>query len=149
MDAIRTALEGLAAGQPSVEPFWMIDGIHEGPQRATWIAVCSDGQVQLRSRIFDVLPNTAGKGRQNFDVEALGVATSEVLAWLANKVREHGYDRLSGGQSLADDEAKYTLKLAVAEHRFDYATPLANWVGNADLVAIHEAFCWVRDNVRT
>src|SRR2546421_8185436 len=89
MDTILAALEQLAQGNAPAEPMWFIDGVHEGA-RSVWIAVCSDGTVQRRTRGIDALPSSRGRGREDYDVEKLGTAAPDAVARLAGTLHNNG-----------------------------------------------------------
>lgn len=157
MTILRAAVEQLALGHLPAEPLWFIEGSHS-PTRSVWIAVCSDGQVQLRTRALDALPSTLGKGREDFHVEALGTASLALLSWLGQVLVNGRVWELAtapgpqpedllpppaGGR--AGEGGSYTLKLALGRERLDCVADLATVRSHARLRSIHAAFCWVRD----
>jgi hypothetical protein len=146
MVIIRSAVEQLSLGHFPGESMWLIDGTHE-PDRSIWIAVCTDGQVQLRTRALDALPSALGRGREDFDVQALGTAGPEVLSWLAQVLMACRFWELATASAPPVDGSRYTLKLALGAERFECATDLARLRSHDQLRSIHEAFCWVRDHV--
>src|SRR5688572_20545565 len=100
MDTILAAIDQLAQGQAPAEPIWFIDGVHEGA-RSVWIAVCSDGTVQRRTRGIDALPSSRGQGREDYDVEKIGTAAPDALAQLARTLRDNGLRELAAAGSVA------------------------------------------------
>src|SRR3954462_5367649 len=94
MDTILGAIEQLAQGTAPAEQMWFIDGVHEGA-RSVWIAVCTDGIVQRRTRGIDALPSSRGRGREDYDVEKLGTAAPDAIAQLARALRDNGLRQLA------------------------------------------------------
>ncbi len=138
MDTILAAIEQLAQGTAPAESIWFIDGVHEGA-RSVWIAVCSDGTVQRRTRGIDALPSSRGRGREDYDVEMLGTAAPEALAQLASALRDNGLRELAAAGNVAEGE-RYTLKVALGSHRVDVAVELGRLRSHEPLRAIHQAF---------
>lgn len=145
MDTILAAIEQLAQGTAPAEPMWFIDGVHEG-HRSVWIAVCSDGTVQRRTRGIDALPSSRGRGREDYDVEALGTAAHDAISQLARVLRDNGLRELAAAGNVTEGE-RYTLKVALGSHRVDVAVELGRLRTHAPLSAIHQAFYALTENV--